>query len=87
MKCFYDFEKITTCVSCNATFEGHLCCDNSCGSFECENCKQEFYAQYMHDLNLNEVNRMTTQQHWIIETFKGIVIICKGHNFECGELD
>lgn len=87
MKCFYDFEAITHCPQCDTKFNGHLCCDNACGSFECEKCKKEFYAQYANDLTKMELKMMTDQKHYIIDSKKGFIIVCENHNLECGEFD
>ncbi len=58
MKCFYDFEYIKQCINCNAKFNGHITCDNSCGSFECEFCKKEFFAQYTDNLKILQIQQM-----------------------------
>lgn len=87
MKCFYDFDYITHCPNCNNKINSHECCDNACGSFECDHCKKEFYAQYTNDLSNTELKMMTTQKYYIIETKRGFIIICEGHNSECGEFD
>jgi hypothetical protein len=85
MKCFYDFEYITRCINCNSEFFGHTCCDNSCGSFECEKCKKEFFAQYIDNLRLEQIKEIMKSQHKIIETKRGYIIIGIGHNEKCGD--
>lgn len=87
MKCFYDFEYIKSCINCNSEFYGHVECDNSCGSFECDKCKKEFYAQYTDNLKIKQLEKMIKQKHKIIETKRGFIIVCENHNPECGEFD
>lgn len=87
MKCFYDFDKIKTCLMCKT--EINICseCDNSCGSFECKNCKKELFAQHTNNMSIIEINKCMKLKHEIIEISQGFIIVCEGHNPECGEFD
>jgi hypothetical protein len=87
MKCFHDFNKIKTCPKCNHALDGPEC-DNDCGSFECDKCCTEFYAQYLHNLTLEQIPK----EHWEIQIKKGdkvleIIIVAVGHNPFCGDED
>lgn len=87
MKCFYDFECIKFCINCNKEFKTYVVCDNSCGSFECESCKKEFYAQYTNDLKMKQLEQMMKAQYRIFETSKGFIIVAEKHNPECGDFE
>jgi hypothetical protein len=86
MKCFHDFKKIKTCPKCNYKIDGHICCDNDCGTFDCDNCNQEYWAQYLHNLTPSQIPK----EHWKIEIKKGnnnieIIIVANSHNPYCGD--
>lgn len=87
MNCFYDFKHIKKCIKCENEFKYYTECDNSCGSFTCEKCNCEFYAQYTNNLKLKDLEKMIKLNHKIIETKKGFIIILENHNPMCGEFD
>ncbi len=43
---FYKWELIKQCHVCKFNFNDHFdICDNDCGSFQCDGCMKEYYAQ------------------------------------------